>query len=166
MTESRRIRPVQLAFVNAASALPCRPEPRAAFDNAARRDNPSRPWERCADPMRAVAAEAARIGGPCIQQTEERIIDFAIALMEYMLEPLTLPHSGECTYLVVTKEVPEGVEAITTAKLDPTPENIANADVQVGEAARALQLYQGGLRRRASNYPRPMGCSPAPVGLA
>lgn len=159
---ARRERLLQLAFLNAPSAIGKRPESaRTRFNNAARESNPTRPWEQFAEPLRAVALEAAKIGGPTVTETEERIIDVTIAFMEYVLEPLKVPE-GECGYLTLNKELPEGVEAITAAKLNPTPENLARADVQVAEAAHSLQLYRASIRK-SHNYMRPLGASPLGV---
>ena len=154
--EGRRERPLQLAFVNAASALPCRPEPRSAFDNAARRENPSRPWHAFADPLRAVAAAARVQGGPCVDATEERLILACLALLEYVLEPLEVRPVGDACYLAVAKEVPEAIDAVAAARLLPTLENIARADRESGEASIALQLHRGGLRRM-HDFVRPLG---------
>lgn len=160
---ARRERWLQYAFLNSTSAVGRRPERvKSRFDNAARESNPSRPWECFAESLRAVAQDAAEIGGPTVEATEDLIIDVVIAFMDYVMEPMKVPQ-GECGYLSLNKELPEGVEAITAAKLDPTPENLANADVQVAEAARALQLYRGGLRR-THQYMRPRGATPT-IGL-
>lgn len=160
-TEAARLeRALQLAFLNSTAALPKRPEGTngSRFNNTAREDNPTRPWRLFAEALRAVATDAARIGGPCIEQTEERIADAVICFMEYTLEPLRKP-IGSAGYRVVSKEMPEAVEAITTEQFVPTPENKAVADREACQAALSLQLYRASLRR-SRDFPLPMGATP------
>src|SRR5436190_16787115 len=126
IVSSRREAPVRHTFVNMAGALPCRPEPRAVFDHVA--SNPlTRPWRHVADPARACAAAAARLGGKAAQDTEDNIIAFMIAMLEYMLEPLnqSVRCVGEVTYPALAREHGEAVEALAVARMAPTPENLA-----------------------------------------
>lgn len=160
----RRETALRHTFVNASSALGSRPAPvRSTFDKAASTEQ-RRPWKSFAEPLRVCAIEASRRDRAVQDATEEKIIDAILALMHYVLEPLDSRLIGETTLLGVCKEVPEGVEAIMDARLNPTPETLANADMQVAEAARSLQLYRGGLRR-TRDYMRPLGATPT-MGLA
>lgn len=154
---------LRYAFLNASSAIGHRPDAvRSTMDKAASTEA-RRPWKGFAEPLRACAIEASKRDRAIQDETEERIIDAVLALLHYALEPLDARTLGEVTYLGVCKEVPEGVEALTDAKLNPTPENLANADVQIAEAAMALQLHRGGLRR-THQYMRPMDAPPT-MGL-
>lgn len=139
--ESRRLRPLQLAFVNAASALPCRPAPRSAFDNAARRDNPSRPWHAFADPLRAVAAAARAQGGACVDETEERLTLVVLAFLEYVLEPLDTRPAGDVVYLQLVREEAQALEAQALARGLGTAEARAEAVRETEEALAVGQIY-------------------------
>lgn len=153
-TEASRLeRALQLAFVNTTSALPRRPDPRHRFDNAVRDENPTRPWEKFAEPLRDAAIAAAKIGGPCAEITEERIIDAVICFLEFALEPLQKRDVALVSYLAAAREVPEAIDAITRAHMQPTAENLARADHETGEAEQVLRLHRGSLRR-SRDYPR------------
>lgn len=159
-TDATRLeRALQLAYVNTTSALPKRPAPRHRFDNAVRPENPTRPWEKFAEPLRDAAAAAAQIGGPCAETTEERIIDAVICFLEFALEPLQKRDVSLVSYLAAAREVPEAIDAMARAHLQPTTENLARADVETSEAEQVLRLHRGSLRR-SQNYPRPRGATP------
>jgi hypothetical protein len=147
------------AFVNASSALGYRPMAwRSTIDKAASTEA-RRPWKSYAEPLRAIAIDASQQDRATQDATERLIIDAVISLLHYVLEPLDPRDAAVIGYVGVSNELSEGVEAITTAKLNPTPENLATADREAGEAARSLQLYRGGLRT-SRDYMRPLGASP------
>ena len=146
----RRERAMQLAFVNVTSALPCRPEPRHRFDNAARKlDDPSRsrPWADFAEPLLDAAIAAARIGGTTAQETEERIVEAVITLLDYCTAPFQKSEPGVVSYLAVAREVPEAIDWLARARMTPTPEVIRRATEESAEACGALRLHIGGLSR-------------------
>ncbi len=149
-------RRLQLTFVNAPGALPCRPQPRAAFDNAARADSPFRPWQMLALPLRATARAARAIGGRTAEETEHRIIATIAALLEYVLEPFgTVSHPCDgATFLVLVREESEALEAQALARAVPSAENRARAFHETTEANGMQRLYCGAL---ALDFPRPMG---------
>lgn len=161
-SEAARLeRALQLAFLNSTAALPKRPDGtnKSRFDNAAREENPSYPWRTFAEALRAVATDAAKIGGPTVDATEERIIDAAICFLEFVLEPMKRPDAGAILYLAAAREVPEAIDWMARARLAPTPENLARTDQEVSEAERTLRVYRGSLRR-SRDFPRPMGATP------
>jgi hypothetical protein len=153
------------AFLNASAAIGYRPASvRSTMDKAASTEA-RRPWKGFAEPLRACAIDASQMDRATQDATEVLIVDAIIALMHYVLEPLDCRLVEHVTYLGVSKEVSEAVEAVTVAEFQPTPENIATAERESCEAARALQLHQGGMRR-THQYMRPLGASPAPMGIA
>jgi hypothetical protein len=152
----RRERAMQLAFVNVTSPLPCRPEPRHRFDNAARKlDDPSRsrPWADFAEPLRDAALAAVRIGGPTARETEERIVEAVIALLDYCTAPFQTDEPGLVSYLAVAREVPEAIDWLARARMTPTPEIISRAREESAEACGALRLHMGGLSRPRTMRP-------------
>jgi glutathione S-transferase len=154
-------RALQLAFLNSTSAVGKRPEgtAKSRFNNAARKSNAARPWEQFAESLRAVAADAAEIGGPTVEATEERIIDVTICFLEFVLEPMKRADAGAVTYLAAAKEVPEAIDWMARARLAPTPETLARTDQEVSEAERVLRLHRSSLRR-SRDFPRSMGAPP------
>lgn len=162
----RRERSLRLAFVNAPSELPARPEPRSAFDKPAS-DPARRPWRCFAEPLRATAYAAAKIGGTVAAETERKIVEAVTALLAYVLAPLSRSTIGTVCYVTVAKESAEALEAITVARALPTPEHVARADQQVDEAITALSLYRATLRGTPPNFPLPRGATPrAPRSIA
>lgn len=158
----RRERVLRLAFVNAPSALGCRPTPRSAFDKPAS-DPLRKPWRGFAEPLRACAVAAAAIGGSVASETERRIIQAVTALLAYVLEPLSRATVGTVCYVTVAKESAEALEAVTVARALPTPEHVARAEREVDEAITALSLYRETLRGEPRAFPVPMGVSPRGV---
>ena len=124
IVRSRRERVLRHAFVNAPGALDCRPHPRTAFDNAARRDNPTSPWQAFADPLRAAVAAAVAQGGPCVEETETRVTHAVLALLEYVLEPLPESAGSEIGYITLVHDEAEALEAQTIARAIPTAEHV------------------------------------------
>jgi hypothetical protein len=158
---ARLERALQLAFLNSTAAIGRRPEgqARSRFNNAARDENPSRPWRTFAEPLRAVAIEAAKIGGPTVALTEERIIDAVICFLEFVLQPMQQKDVALVTYCAAAKEVPEAIDWMARAHMQPTSENIARADQEMSEAERVLRLHRAS-RRRCLDFPRPHGATP------
>lgn len=161
---------LRYAFLNASSAIGHRPEAvRSTMDKAASTEA-RRPWKGIAEPLRVIAIEAAQRDDATQAATEALIMDAILALAHYVLEPIEARLIGETTYLSVARELPEAVEAITDAKFDPSPVKLETADRESAEAAMALQLHRGGLRRTRQTHPsnsylRPMGATP-PLGIA
>jgi hypothetical protein len=147
-TEASKLeRALQLAFVNAAGALPKRPDRRHPFDNAARTANPTRPWEKFAEPLRDVATEAARIGGATADTTEERIVDAVICFLEYVLEPLETRAAADVTYVQLVREQAEALDAQARARGLGTAEARAMAVRETRDVIGVAQLYVANVRR-------------------
>jgi hypothetical protein len=156
-------RRLQSTFVNTTSALGCRPEPRHRFDNAARQwDDPSRaePWADVLEPLRDAASVAATRGGACADETESRIIEFVLVLLEAALLPLRETAGEPVTYDVAAREVPDAIDWMARARMLPTPENVARAEREIAEGVCALQLHRTSLR--VGEFRRPMG---VPMGV-
>jgi hypothetical protein len=142
-TEADRLeRAVQTAFVNAPSALPCRPEPRAVFDNAARTSGPARPWRHLGVPLRATCAAASAIGGPAIDRTRELVIRAVLAFLAWVLEPLNdgVPLS-DILFATLVKEQAEALEAQALARGLETDAAITHAVEQTEEAILAQRIF-------------------------
>lgn len=150
----KRENTLRYAFLNASTAIGHRPDAvRSTMDKAASTEA-RRPWKGMAEPLRAIAIEAAQRDNATQRATEAFIMDAILALAHYVLEPLESRLIGETTYLSVARELPEAVEAIAVARLNPTPRALEEADRESAEAAMALQLHRGGLRR-THQYLRP-----------
>jgi hypothetical protein len=165
-TEQARLeRYLAHAFVNTTSAIGSRPEPSHRFANAARdQDDPTRtrPWEKFADPLRDVAVVAVSKGDAVARQTEDLIVDAVIALLDYVTEPFQ-KHAGVVSYLAVAREVPEAIDWLARARMQPSAEIEARAERESAEACAALTLHRGTLRR-PKDFPRPRGATP--IGIA
>jgi hypothetical protein len=162
---------VKITFVNASSPLGCRPEPRSRIDKVVSENR--RPWGAYADTLRDIAREARTRSPEVRKQVDYTIMQALLALTDYVFEPLE-GTTEERSFLCVAKELPEAAAATMVAEMVPTPENIATADVESGEAVCALTLHRGALRRKAQSvrsgsYMRPMGATPlggSPQGVA
>jgi hypothetical protein len=151
-------RRLQATYVNTTSAIGCRPEPRHRFDNAARKwDDPSRtePWADVLAPLADAATIAAARGGKCAEETEDRITEFALVLLEAALLPLRAASGDMVSYDVAAREVPEAIDWMARARMHPTPEIIARADREIAQGAVALSLHRTSLR--VGEFRRPLG---------
>lgn len=135
-------RRVRTTFLNVASALPSRPEPRAVFDNAARRDGATRPWGAYADALRATASAAHEADASARVVTRERVIDAILALAAYALEPLDdgLPLDVVLFTRLVQEEA-EAIDAQAIARGLGTGEARQAAIRETEEAIVAQRLY-------------------------
>ena len=145
-------RRVQIAFVGTTDALPCRPEPRATFDNASRRDNPARPWRALGIPLRSCACAARAMGGPAIDETRVFILRAVLAFTAWVLEPLDEgAPAGTLLYWQLMQEQAEALEAQALARGLGTEEAKLAAVRETQEAITAQRMYlaeliQGGTR--------------------
>jgi hypothetical protein len=156
-------RRIRHAYLFAADALPCRPEPRAAFDNVARAEVPRSPWRAFGVPLRAVCAAAAAIGGPVVDVVRERVLTTVLDFAAWVLEPLAGEHSvAEMLYTRVVREQAEALEAQATHRGLGTETAREHALAETEEAIVAQQLYTVTLRRE-SREPARWSARRAPV---
>jgi hypothetical protein len=150
----KRENALRYAFLNASSAIGHRPDAvRSTMDKAASTEA-RRPWKGMAEPLRAIAIEAAQRDRATQESTEELIMDAVLALAHYVLEPLESRLIGETTYLSVAQGSCRRASRRSRSQAEPDAGKLEDADRESGEAAMALQLHRGGLRR-THQYLRP-----------
>jgi hypothetical protein len=150
------LRELAAQFLRMVSHLPCRPEPRHAWDNRARRDQ--RVPHPCADAIalaRTAHAAAIETGNvEIIRATRLEIEEYfdlskkaALALpartaaVAHRL-PLGAPSSSSA-YLALIKEQSEATMAVATAQIEPNETTIAHARREVRDVIHAACEFLG-----------------------
>jgi hypothetical protein len=150
-------RRVRTTFLNVASALECRPEPRAVFDNAARRDGASRPWGSYADALRTTARAAHASNAATREATRELIVESLLAFAAYVLEPMDdgIPLDVVLFTRLVQEEA-EAIDAQAIARGLGTGEARQAAIRETEEAIIAQRLYVVREKCRLTSTNRPL----------
>lgn len=117
------LRRVRGAFLAVVGALSCRPEPRSAWDNAARDENPADPkgWDAVVAGQIAMKAALATGDVHVIEETANRVRHYGEELTAAMLAPYLERMGGsvECALVDASRETHEALHFLTLAGLRP-----------------------------------------------
>lgn len=150
-----RIRRLRAAFVAQAEALPCRPEPRALWDDEARLD-PRSPHvaARTVEQSRRAMRAALHTGDAAvIWTTRASIEDYYAALCEAALidcPPVPVPAARDA-HLALVRESSEAIVAATEAH--DAPSRLPNAIREVREMVSSALRWLHSNERRPAQRP-------------
>jgi hypothetical protein len=146
--ENRHVqRAVRSAYLLQVGLLPCRPEPRARWDEHGRECPrfPTPAWREVEDSRAALRAAIATGDEAIIAGTYTRIGAFYDTLKEAATAeyPAPRPRSAAHAYLALVKETTEAIHAATVAQHEGTPGAWARAKQEAREAAVAIAGFVG-----------------------